>query len=53
MRIQHKPGDKMEVDWAGTIISYYDAVTHEAFEAYLFVAVLPCSCYRIILKYIL
>lgn len=45
MRIQHKPGDKMEVDWAGTTIPYYDAVTHEEFEAYLFVAVLPCSCY--------
>ena len=45
MRIQHKPGDAMQVDWAGTTIPYYDPVTCEEFGAYLFVAVLPCSCY--------
>ena len=45
MRIQHKPGDAMQVDWAGTTIPYYDPVTGEEFGAYLFVAVLPCSCY--------
>ena len=43
MRIQHKPGDKMEVDWAGATIDIYDEVTGEVTPAYLFVAVLPCS----------
>ena len=44
MRIQHKPGDAMEVDWAGDTIPLYDSVTGEEYAAYLFVAVLPCSC---------
>ena len=29
MRIQHKPGDEMEVDWAGATIDIYDEVTGE------------------------
>lgn len=45
MRIQHKPGDAMEVDWAGDTIPVFDPVTGEEGAAYLFVAVLPCSCY--------
>ena len=45
MRIHHKPGDAMEVDWAGQTLPVYDAVTGEVSKAYLFVAVLPCSCY--------
>ncbi len=45
MRIQHKPGDTMEVDWAGATIDIYDDVTCDASPAYLFVAVLSCSCY--------
>lgn len=45
MRIQHKPGDAMQVDWAGTTIPYFDSVTGAESAAYLFVAVLPCSCY--------
>lgn len=45
MRISHKPGDAMQVDWAGTTIPYYDRVTGEVSTAYLFAAVLPCSCY--------
>lgn len=45
MRIQHKPGDEMEVDWAGATIDIFDEVTGEAAPAYLFIAVLPCSCY--------
>lgn len=44
MRIQHKPGDAMQVDWAGNTIPIHDSVTGEAADAYLFVAVLPCSC---------
>ena len=45
MRIPHKPGDAMEVDWAGDTIPVFDPVTGEAEGVYLFVAVLPCSCY--------
>lgn len=43
MRIQHKPGDAIEVDWAGDTIPIFDSVTGEQSKAYLFVAVLPCS----------
>ena len=45
MRIQHKPGDAIQVDWAGDTLPVYDPVTSEQSSAYLFVAVLPCSCY--------
>ena len=45
MRIKHKPGDAMEVDWAGNTLPITDPVTGETYPAYLFVAVLPCSCY--------
>ena len=44
MRIRHKPGDAMQVDWAGTTIPLYDKYTGDIAEVYLFVAVLPCSC---------
>ena len=36
MRITHKPGDAMQVDWAGTTIPYYDRVTGEATDFYLY-----------------
>lgn len=45
MRVTHKPGDTMQVDWAGGTIPYYDSVTGEEYKAYLFVAALPCSGY--------
>ncbi len=45
MRVTHKPGDTMQVDWAGGTIPYYDSATGEEYKAYLFVAVLPCSGY--------
>ena len=45
MRIHHKPGDTMEVDWAGNTLPIFDPVTGDMTEAYLFVAVLPCSCF--------
>lgn len=45
MRIHHKPGDAMEVDWAGGTLPITDPVTGETTPGYLFVAVLPCSCY--------
>ena len=43
--VTHKPGDTMQVDWAGGTIPYYDSVTGEEYKAYLFVAALPCSSY--------
>ena len=45
MRIQHKPGDKTEVDWAGDTLPIYDPVTGDYDKGYLFVGVLPCSLY--------
>ena len=45
MRIQHKPGDAMQVGWAGNTLDIHEPVTGEISKAYLFVAVLPCSCY--------
>lgn len=45
MRIQYKPGDSIQVNWAGDTLPVYDPVTGEQSSAYLFVAVLPCSCY--------
>ena len=45
MRIQHKLGDAIQVDWAGDTVPVYDSVTGAQSAAYLFVAVLPCSCY--------
>lgn len=45
MRIQHKPGDAIQVDWAGDTIPIFDSVTGKPNAAYLFVAVLPCSYY--------
>ena len=35
----------MQVDWAGNTLDIYDPVTGDVSKAYLFVAVLPCSCY--------
>lgn len=45
MRVTHKPGDTMQVDWSGGSIPYYDPITGEEYKAYLFVAALPCSSY--------
>ena len=45
MRISHKPGDAMQVDWAGDPLYITDSVTGELTPAYIFVAVLPCSWY--------
>jgi len=45
MHINRKPGELMEVDWAGQTAFIVDADTGEAFEAYLFVAALPYSGY--------
>ena len=45
MRITHKPGDAVQVDWAGDPLYITDSVTGEVDTAYIFVAVLPCSWY--------
>lgn len=35
----------MQVDWAGNTLDIYDPVAGDISKTYLFVAVLPCSCY--------
>lgn len=45
MHIQHKPGDKLIVDWAGTALTLYDKITGNSSKVYLFVATLPFSMY--------
>lgn len=45
MHIQHKPGDKLMVDWAGTTLPLFDKATGESSKVYLFVATLPFSMY--------
>jgi transposase len=45
MRISHKPGEIMEVDWAGQTAEVTDSETGTTIAAYIFVAVLPYSGY--------
>ena len=45
MHISHKPGEIMEVDWAGQTAEVTDNETGEVITAYIFVAVLPYSGY--------
>ena len=45
LRIHRKPGELMEVDWAGDTLTVYDSQTGEPMKAYVFVACLPCSLY--------
>ena len=45
LRIHHKPGDRMEVDWAGDAATILDNITGDPIQVYIFVAVLPCSGY--------
>lgn len=45
MHINHKPGDKLMVDWNGTKMAVYDRYTGEMIPAYLFEATLPFSMY--------
>lgn len=45
LRISRKPGEIMEVDWAGGTLAITDNVTGEPLMAYVFVACLPCSMY--------
>ena len=43
--LEHKPGETMQVDWAGQTAALVDTDTGERLDAYLFVAVLPYSGY--------
>lgn len=45
MRLERKPGEQMEVDWAGQTMSITDRVTGEIIPAHIFVSVLPYSGY--------
>lgn len=48
LKVQHVPGDKMEVDWAGTTMEFIDQYTGEVHTVYLFVATLPYSQYTFV-----
>jgi len=45
MHLNHKPGEGMQVDWAGQNAYLVDTDTGELIKAYVFVAVLPYSGY--------
>lgn len=45
MHINRKPGELMEVDWAGATAKITDNITGNDINAYIFVAVLPYSGY--------
>lgn len=45
MHLNHKPGEIMQVDWAGDTTSIIDPDTGELLKVYVFVATLPYSGY--------
>lgn len=45
MHIDRKPGEKLEVDWAGQTARIIDRNTGEMIPTFVFVAALPCSQY--------
>lgn len=45
MHLNHKPGEILQVDWAGSTAHVIDTDTGEAIPAYVFVSVLPYSGY--------
>lgn len=45
MHLNHKPGEIMQVDWAGDTATVTDTDTGEVIPAYIFVATLPFSGY--------
>lgn len=45
MHINHKPGEQIEVDWAGKKAVIFDKITSEAISAYIFVGILSSSGY--------
>jgi transposase len=51
MHIEHKAGEEVQVDWAGSRVPYIDIATGELRAAYIFVAVLPASSYPFVYAY--
>ena len=45
LHVEHKPGERMEVDWAGDTAFLKSNVNGKPIPVYVFVAVLPCSGY--------
>jgi transposase len=45
MHLHRRPGEQMEVDWAGQTMEIVDSLTGEIISAYIFVAVLSYSGY--------
>ena len=45
LHVEHKPAERMEVDWAGDTAFIVDNITGKPIPVYVFVAVLPCSGY--------
>jgi len=45
MTLHHKPGERIEVDWAGKTAFIYDRISGEKLPIYIFVATLPYSLY--------
>lgn len=45
LRIKRKPGEVMEVDWAGDTLKVFDVAAGEEIKAYVYVACLPCSMF--------
>jgi transposase len=45
LHVEHKPGDRMEVDWAGDNAFIKSNINGKPIAVYLFVSVLPCSGY--------
>ena len=45
MHNEHKAGEEIEVDWAGSTITYIDPLTGNIHQAHIFVSVLPASNY--------
>jgi len=45
MTMNRKPGDALEVDWAGDTMAFTNPVTGRIHPAYLFIAALPFSAY--------
>ena len=50
--IHHKPGEKLEVDWAGTTMALRDNITGGDIPVYIFVSVLPCSGYAYVEEFL-
>lgn len=46
MPLKHKPGESMEVDWAGGTLKLNDKINGEDIKVYIFVATLPFSQYN-------